>query len=257
MRMGSLQPGALITKTHWWAWISRSGGAPGTPSACITPQAAPTPRTLTLGGGFAVLDRQQRRLHRRAHAQGQADLGGYLQARCQQQASPAQLAKELKTTTTVVRRLLDQAGIIPSPRQVTAARRLRATTDQHLAARAAELGFASLQDYLTDRAMTRRWPSTSIADELGVHPGTVRDRLDQHGLPRQRASVRPRRAIQRQAACWAAKRQARLAELGFADVEEYLRVRRVEQGWSLRRILAELQVGSAWLKDQMHRLGIP
>jgi hypothetical protein len=45
--------------------------------------------------------------------------------------------------------------------------------------------------------------------------------------------------------------------LGFADVEGYLRVRRVEQGWSLRRMLAELQVGSAWLNDQMHRLRIP
>jgi hypothetical protein len=40
-------------------------------------------------------------------------------------------------------------------------------------------------------------------------------------------------------------------------LEEYLRVRRVEQGGSLRRMLAELRVGSAWLKDQMHRLGIP
>jgi len=210
---------------------------------------------LTLRGGFAVLDSQQRRLHRRAHAQGQADLASYLQVRCQQQASPAQLARELDTTTTVVRHLLDQAGIIPSPRRVTAARRLRTTTDQQLAARAAELGFPSLQVYLTDRAMTRRWPSTSIAGELGVHPGTVRDRLDQHGLPRQRASVRPRRVIQRQTACWAAKRQARLLELGFASVEEYLRVRRVEQGWSLRRMLADLQVGSAWLKDQMRRLG--
>jgi hypothetical protein len=62
---------------------------------------------------------------------------------------------------------------------------------------------------------------------------------------------------QRQIACWAAKRQARLAELGFTDVEGYLRVRRVEQGWSLRRILAELQVSSAWLKDQMQRLDMP
>jgi hypothetical protein len=40
-------------------------------------------------------------------------------------------------------------------------------------------------------------------------------------------------------------------------VEGYLRVRRVEQGWSLRRMLTELQIGSAWLKDQMHRLRIP
>ena len=69
--------------------------------------------------------------------------------------------------------------------------------------------------------------------------------------------MRPHWAIARQRACWAAKRQVRLAVLGFADVEEYLRVRRVGQGWSLRRMLAELRVGSAWLKDQMQRLGIP
>jgi hypothetical protein len=100
-------------------------------------------------------------------------------------------------------------------------------------------------------------PSTTITDELGVHSGTVRDRLDQHRLPRQRATRRPYRSIQRQTACWAAKRQARLAGLGFVDVEGYLRVRRVEQGWSLRRMLTELQVGSAWLKDQLQRLRIP
>jgi hypothetical protein len=177
--------------------------------------------------------------------------------RCQQRASPALLASELATTPTVVRHLRRQAGLAPSPRQVTAAHTRRTTTDQHLAARATELGFASLQDYLTDRAVTRRWPTTSIASELGVQPATVRDRLDQHRLPRRRARRRPRRAIQRQTECWAAKRQARLAGLGFADVEEYLRVRRVGQGWSLRRMLAELQVGSGWLKDQLHRLRIP
>jgi hypothetical protein len=100
-------------------------------------------------------------------------------------------------------------------------------------------------------------PATSIASELGVHPATVRDRLDQHQLPRSRATRRPYQAIQRQTECWAAKRQARLAGLGFASVEEYLRVRRVGQGWSLRRMLTELRVGSAWLKSQMQRLRIP
>jgi hypothetical protein len=215
------------------------------------------PRTLTLRGGFTVLDSDQRRLDRHAHAQGSSDLASYLLARCQQQASPAQLASELATTITVVRRLLDTAGITPSPRQVSAAHTRRSSTDQQLTTRAAELGFASLLAYLTDRAITRRWPTTSIASELGVLPGTVRDRLDQHGLPRQRATRRPYRAIARQRACWAAKRHIRLAELGFADLEGYLRVRRVEQGWSLRRMLAELQVGSAWLKDQMQRLRIP
>jgi hypothetical protein len=232
-------------------------GRPGTPGACITPPPAQTPRTLTLKGGFTVLDSDQRRLDRHAHAQGYSDLGSYLQARAQQQTSPAQLASELGTTTTVVRHLLDMAGITPSPRRVAAARRRRTTTDEQLTTRAAELGFVSLEDYLTDRAMTRRWPTTSIAGELGVHPGTVRDRLDQHRLPRRRASVRPHRAIQRQTACWAAKRQVRLVGLGFADLEGYLRARRVAQGWSLRRMLAELQVGSAWLKREMQRLGIP
>ncbi len=140
---------------------------------------------------------------------------------------------------------------------MTAARRRRSSTDQHLAARAAELGFASLQAYLADRATARRWPSTTIAGELGVHPATVRDRLDQQGLPRQRATIRPYQAIQRQTECWATKRQARLAGLGFASVEEYLRVRRVGQGWSLRRMLTELRVGSAWLKGQMDQLEIP
>src|SRR6266536_2895922 len=67
----------------------------------------------------------------------------------------------------------------------------RTSTDQQLAARAAQLGFASLRAYLADRARTRGWPSSRIASELGVHAATVRDRLDRHRLPRQRATVRP------------------------------------------------------------------
>src|SRR6266511_2974462 len=66
--------------------ISRGGGVPGTPDACITPPPAPLPRALTLKGGFTVLDPQQH-------------------------ASPAQLARELGTTTTAARRLLDTAGV--------------------------------------------------------------------------------------------------------------------------------------------------
>jgi hypothetical protein len=40
-------------------------------------------------------------------------------------------------------------------------------------------------------------------------------------------------------------------------VEEYLRVRRVEQRWSLRHMLTELHVAPAWLKRQMVQLQIP
>jgi hypothetical protein len=47
----------------------------------------------------------------------------------------------------VVGRLLDTAGITPAPRGVTAAHTRRTSTDQQLTTRAAELGFASLQDY--------------------------------------------------------------------------------------------------------------
>jgi len=106
---------AHVLAGHLIDVVSRSGGAPGTPGAWITPPAAPTPGTLTLKGGFTVLDTQQRRLHRHAHAQGSSDLASYLQARAQQRVSPAQLASELGTTPTVVRHLLDTAGITPHP----------------------------------------------------------------------------------------------------------------------------------------------
>ena len=79
--------------------VSRSGGAPGTPSAWETPPAAPTRCRLVLNGGFTVLDGQQRRLHHRAHTLGFPDLGSYLVARSQQDTSLAQLASELDWTS--------------------------------------------------------------------------------------------------------------------------------------------------------------
>jgi hypothetical protein len=139
---------------------------------------------------------------------------------------------------------------------VRSARERRHTTDQQLDARAAALGFPTLRAYLADRTR-RRWPTSQLARELGVHPTTIRRRLDQHALHARQPAVRPAAATSRQLATWAAKRQARLAKRGFADIEEYLRVRRVGQGWPLRRMTAELQVGSEWLKGQMRRLGIP
>jgi len=187
---------------------------------------------------------------------GFTSLDDYLAAGCQQPTSPAQVAKELGTTDGVVRRLLDHAHLAPPPRHVTAAHQLRRTTDHQLTTRAADLGFESLYAYLVDRALTRRWPSTAIAGELGVHQGTVRDRLDQFGLPRRRASARPRQSSERQLATWAAKRQARLTPLGFADVDGYLQARRAAQSWSVRRMAVELHVAPTWLKRQMNRLGI-
>jgi hypothetical protein len=162
------------------------GFPPGTPSAWETPPAVPAHCRLLINGSFAVLDRQQRRLHDRAQTQGFADLNSYLVARCQQDASLTQLAAELHTTIDVVRRLIDQAGIHRCSPKVRSARFRRRTTDRRLTERAAQLGFASLQAYLADRVTEQAWTLPQVASELGVHPDTVRDRLDRHGLRRIR-----------------------------------------------------------------------
>ena len=52
------------------------------------------------------------------------------------------------------------------------------------------------------------------------------------------------------------RRQARLAELGFAELDEYLRDRSVTRGWSARRLCVELGVGHGWLDQQLARLGL-
>jgi len=48
----------------------------------------------------------------------------------------------------------------------------------------------------------------------------------------------------------------RLAELGFQDLAGYLQARYVEQGWSVKRMRAELHVGRRWLVREMSRLGL-
>jgi hypothetical protein len=137
---------------------------------------------MVIDGGFTVIDRQQRRLHEHAHALGFPDLGSYLMARCHDDASLTQLAAELATTVEVIGHLVDQAGIHRSPRPVRSARQRRRATDQHLTQRAVQLGFASVQAYLADRVAEQAWPLGQVADELGVHRDTVRDRLDRDGL---------------------------------------------------------------------------
>ena len=162
----------------------RRGGAPGTQSASETPPAAPIHRRLRISGGFTVNDRQQRRLHGRAYILDFPDFNSYLVARSQQDASLAQLASELHTTIDVIHRLIDQAGIHRSPAKVRSARQRRRTTDRRLTERAAQLGFASLPAYLVDRVRERAWTLSQVANELGVHPDTVSDRLDRCGLRR-------------------------------------------------------------------------
>jgi transcriptional regulator of acetoin/glycerol metabolism len=137
------------------------------------------PCRLVLSGGFTVTDRQQRRLHDRAHTLGFTDLHGYLVARCQHDASLTQLASELHTTIDVVRRLIERSSA-----KVRSARQRRRATDRRLTERATQLGFASLQAYLADRVTQQAWTLTQIASELGIDRNTVRDRLDRYGVHR-------------------------------------------------------------------------
>jgi hypothetical protein len=89
---------------------------------------------------------------------------------------------------------------------------------------------------------------------------TVRRLLDQHGIHSDRRTTRDPTASERgrrvQAVSVAARRAARLAELGFADLEAYLWVRRLQQGWPIWRLRAELKVSRAWLTTQLDQLGI-
>jgi hypothetical protein len=52
------------------------------------------------------------------------------------------------------------------------------------------------------------------------------------------------------------RRQARLAELGFAGIDGYLWDRSVGRGWSVRRLCAELGAGHGWLDQQLAWLGL-
>jgi hypothetical protein len=123
----------------------------------------------------------------------------------------------------------------------------------------AELGFVDVEAYLVDRVAERGWLLSAVVAELGAAPVTVRCLLDRYGVrwsrrtpAEQEAGARGRRV---QARVWQARRAARLSELGFADLGSYLRVR-MEQGWSIGRMRADLGVGKAWLVGEMRRLGI-
>jgi urease gamma subunit len=110
----------------------------------------------------------------------------------------------------------------------------QAANDQRAAARAAKLGFATLREYLTDRYTDQAWTIPQIAAELGVGEHVVQRLLRGLRVTRTRATASIAAAAQggraREAELVAQRRQARLAELGFADLAAYLTNRVVEAG---------------------------
>jgi hypothetical protein len=99
-----------------------------------------------------------------------------------------------------------------------------------------------------------------VTAEFAAHRLTVRRLLNRYGIrrgrrtPAERAASDKGRRVQQES--WQARRVARLAELGFADLAAYLRARQVEQGWSVKRMRAELRVGRRWLVGELSRLGL-
>jgi hypothetical protein len=124
----------------------------------------------------------------------------------------------------------------------------------------AALGFADVQAYLADRVVEQAWLLAEVAAELEAHRLTVQRLLDRHGIRRARRTAMERAASESgrrvQAVGWQARRTARLAELGFADLADYVRARHVEQGWSVKWMRAELRVGRRWLVGELARRGL-
>ncbi len=151
-------------------------------------------------------------------------------------------------------------GIVlpPQPKRLALQRRRHA--GERIAARVAALGFVDVRAYLETRLIEQGRLLADVAAELGAHRETVRRLMQQVGVKRRRRTARQLAVGERgrrvQSVSWQQRRAARLEELGFADLAGYLQCRYVEQGWSVKRMRAELRVGGTWLAAQMAQLGI-
>jgi len=216
-------------------------------------------RRLVLEGRFVLDNGRDRRLEERASALGFDDLRGYLQARCDAGYSIPRIATELSVSDWQVQAALARLPVRLAPHAQRLAQQRRRHTAERITARVIELGFADVRAYLVDRVVEQAWLLADVAAELAAHRQTVRRLLDRHRIRRVRrtpaewaASESGRRV---QSMGWQARRAARLAELGFADLAAYLQARHVEQGWSVKRMRAELRVGRRWLMGELARLG--
>jgi hypothetical protein len=232
----------------------------GTGNAWANERPAETPRRLVLEGGFAVESGRGRRLKERAATLGFEDFRAYLQARCDAGYSVPQFAAELGLSDCQVQVVLARQGVRLASRPQRLAAQRRRYTEQRITARVAVLGFADIGAYLADRVVEQAWLLAEVAVELAAHRRTVRRLVDRYGIRRERRTPAQRMAADAgrrvQSVGWQARRAGRLAELGFADLAGYLKVRYIEQGWSVKRMRAELRVGRGWLVGELTRLGL-
>jgi hypothetical protein len=188
------------------------------------------------------------------------DLRAFLQARCVTGYSIPRIATELGVGDWQVQAALTRLQVRLAPRPQRLAAQRRRYTQERIAARVAQLGFADVRAYLVDRVVEQAWLLADVAAELAAHRLTVRRLLDRYGIRRVRRTPAERAAAEAgrrvQSVGWQARRAARVAELGFEDLAAYLRARQVDQGWSVKRMRAELGVGRRWLMGELVRLGL-
>jgi hypothetical protein len=189
---------------------------------------------------------------------GFEDLHGYLQARCDAGHSIPRIATELGVRDWQVQAALARLAVPLAPRTQRLAAQRRRYTEERIAARVAALGFTDVGAYLVDRVVEQAWLVAEVAAELAAHRLTVRRLLERHGIRRVRRTPAQRAASdagrRRQSVGWQARRATRLTELGFQDLAGYLYARHVEQGWSVKRMRAELRVGRRWLVGELAQL---
>jgi AraC-like DNA-binding protein len=239
--------------------------AGGTRAAWATPPHAVSPagtgRRLVIQTTFSPATLDRRALEARVQALGFANLAAYLTDRyLDQERSLLAIAHELGVTIHIIRGLRDALGIRPHGGVRARGRSRQAANDQRAAAHAIELGFADLRGYLVDRYTGRAWTIPRLADELGIGESVVTRLLRTMGVTRIRATAPVAAAAERgqaqEAVLVAERRQARLAALGFATLAAYLQDRRVDKGWSLRRMRAELKVSAVWLRKEVAQMDI-
>jgi hypothetical protein len=209
-------------------------------------------------GRLCVDGGRDRRLDERARVLEFEDLRGCLQARCDAGHSIPRIAAELGVHDWQVQAALARSGVRLAPRPQRLAAQRRRYTEERIAVRVVALGFGDVDAYLVDRVVERAWLLADVAVELAAHRVTVRRLLARHGIRRVRRTPGGRAAAdsgrRAQSVGWQAGRAARLAELGFADLAAYFKARRVQQGWSVKRMRAELRVGRRWLVRELARL---
>jgi hypothetical protein len=217
---------------------------------------------LVLNGGFTVTDSQQRHLDQQASRPGFGHLRARLQALLDDGWSIPQLAIHLDTTQAAIRRAITEHQLRQLPRRDRVARQRQRAAQQRTSDRAATLGFEAIRAYLVDRLVTKAWTLAKVQGELGTAPATLRHPLDRYQVRRVEATQWQRVAAAAaigpttQARAVHRRPQARLAELGEAELGDYLQDRIVRREWSRRRLCAELGVGYDWLDQQLTQLGL-